>query len=157
MLRIRQARPEEAELLSDLAYRSKAAWGYDEQFMQACRGELTYRADDFPLYYFAVAEDPQVVGFYALNIVTDKHIELHALFVEPGYMRQGYGTALLNHAKIQASVLGAKTLSVQTDPNAEAFYTALGAKHTGTQPSDSIPGRELATFEFALNQTPKNC
>ncbi len=38
---IRGARQDECALLSDLAFRSKASWGYGEQFMEDCRDELT--------------------------------------------------------------------------------------------------------------------
>ena len=34
-LSIREARPDEAELLSELAFRSKAHWGYDAEFLEA--------------------------------------------------------------------------------------------------------------------------
>ena len=40
-LTLRSARSEEHELLTDLCIRSKAIWGYDEQFMEHCRAELT--------------------------------------------------------------------------------------------------------------------
>ena len=35
--RIRRARPADAAALSRLAYDSKASWGYDDAFMEACR------------------------------------------------------------------------------------------------------------------------
>ena len=38
---IRRARPEEAGVLSALALRSKAHWGYDADFLAACRDDLT--------------------------------------------------------------------------------------------------------------------
>jgi hypothetical protein len=38
---IRFATPDEAELLTSLAMRSKASWGYSAEFMEACRAELT--------------------------------------------------------------------------------------------------------------------
>ena len=41
MLALRPARPEEAPALTELCLRSKAVWGYDAAFMQACRRELT--------------------------------------------------------------------------------------------------------------------
>jgi len=32
--------------LSDLCFRSKAVWGYDKEFMEACRGELSFDLRD---------------------------------------------------------------------------------------------------------------
>lgn len=43
---IRLARVTEAEILSDLALRSKAHWGYDAEFIEACRDELTVDASE---------------------------------------------------------------------------------------------------------------
>ena len=43
---IRLARREETHALSELAFLSKAYWGYDEDFMAACRAELTVTPAD---------------------------------------------------------------------------------------------------------------
>ena len=42
---IRRANVSEVESLSDIAYRSKAHWGYTREFMDACRDELTLSAE----------------------------------------------------------------------------------------------------------------
>ena len=39
---LRPARVDEAGLLSDLALRSKAHWGYSPEFIERCRTELCY-------------------------------------------------------------------------------------------------------------------
>ena len=44
MLSSRSAKPEEADALSALAFRSKAYWGYGAEFLEACRSELTLTA-----------------------------------------------------------------------------------------------------------------
>ena len=41
-LTIRAPTIDELPDLSDLCFRSKAVWGYDEEFMEACRGELSF-------------------------------------------------------------------------------------------------------------------
>ncbi|WP_231560081.1 hypothetical protein [Bacillus badius] len=38
---IRKAKCEDSDLLSNLAYRSKAHWGYFEEFLQKCKDDLT--------------------------------------------------------------------------------------------------------------------
>jgi hypothetical protein len=43
---IRQAIFGEGQLLSDLAFRSKAYWGYSSEFMEACQAELTVSESD---------------------------------------------------------------------------------------------------------------
>ena len=49
-----------------------------------------------------------------------------------------------------AAGLGGSTLTIQGDPNAEKFYLAAGARHSGTRESASIPGRFLPTFSISL-------
>jgi len=55
-LTIRPATIDELSGLSDLCFRSKAVWGYDEEFMEACRGELSFEPRDLDLTPIAVAE-----------------------------------------------------------------------------------------------------
>jgi hypothetical protein len=45
-LEIRPARPGEAAALSALAMRSKAHWGYDQEFLEAVRPVLTFTEAD---------------------------------------------------------------------------------------------------------------
>jgi len=150
MLKIRQGNPDDALALSDLAFRSKARWGYDPQFMESCREQLTYHPSIFPATYFGILEDPMILGFYALDIHTSDQFELTALFVEPDYIGHGYGKTLMNHAKIQAKVFGANEIVVQSDPNAEAFYLAMGWKNIGEKESPCIPGRKLPLLKLDL-------
>ena len=150
MLKIRQGSPADAPTLTDIAMRSKSHWGYDNAFMEACQGELTFDESNFPATYFGIVEDPMILGFYALDIHTKDKIEMTALFVEPQYIGRGYGKALMNHAKIQAKVFGAKELFVQADPNAEAFYQAMGGINDGKKESGSIAGRYLPILRFNL-------
>jgi hypothetical protein len=55
-LTIRAPTIDELSGLSDLCFRSKAVWGYDEEFMEACRGELSFEPRDLELTPIAVAE-----------------------------------------------------------------------------------------------------
>jgi len=150
-LTLRAARADEAALLSALALRAKALWGYSPEFMQACRDELTYAAADVARGGFVVAEeDGRVVGFYALAPTVDGAAELKALFVEPAEIGRGLGRALIEHAKASAARLGASRMVIQGDPHAARFYVAAGGVHSGTRPSGSIAGRALPLFVIAL-------
>jgi hypothetical protein len=53
---IRSARATEADILTDLALRSKAHWGYDADFLEACRDELTVAAHEVARRRTTVAE-----------------------------------------------------------------------------------------------------
>jgi GNAT superfamily N-acetyltransferase len=150
---IRPAAPAEGAVLSGLAMRSKAHWGYPAELMEACRAELTYSPEqigrsEIP---FAVAESQgAVIGFYALERRSESECELEALFVERGWIGRGIGRALLDHAKRVAAERGGTSLIIQGDPNADAFYRAAGGLPTGTRESGSIPGRVLPTYAIVL-------
>jgi GNAT superfamily N-acetyltransferase len=150
---IRAARAGEAGLLSELAVRSKAHWGYPPEFIEACRAELSYREEQLRsrhMRFFILENDGIVIGFYALALQSGQTVELEALFVEPRFIGQGFGRVLIEDAKSVASALGATLLIIQGDPNAERFYLAAGGVLSGTRESGSIPGRLLPTFEVRL-------
>ncbi|WP_380279492.1 GNAT family N-acetyltransferase [Kitasatospora purpeofusca] len=140
---IRPARPSEAAALSALALRSKAHWGYDAAFIEACRAELTLDPDRIGPDRTAVAEeDGRVLGFVTLAGAPPEG-ELGMLFVEPAVIGRGVGRRLMGHLRAEAAALGFERITVDADPNAEPFYLAMGAVRTGTTPSGSVPGREL--------------
>lgn len=150
---IRSAATTEAGLLSALAMRSKAYWGYSSEFLEACRAELSYSPDQIESskLMFTVAEVAgAVTGFYALEQLSPTEFELEALFVDPNHIGKGVGLALIEHAKSTAAKLGGKSLIIQGDPNAASFYQAAGGVHTGQRESGSIAGRLLPVFTVQL-------
>jgi GNAT superfamily N-acetyltransferase len=139
--------PTESAELSRLAMRSKAHWGYSDEFMNSCLDELTYGANEIANgnVEFAVAEvSGKIAGFYALTQLSPTEFDLEALFVDPGNIGKGYGGLLLNHALSAVQKKGGEQLQIQSDPNAEEFYAAAGARQLGTRESGSIPGRFLS-------------
>ena len=151
-LTIRQPTVDELSGLSDLCFRSKAIWGYDEEFMEACRGELSLEPRDLELTPIAVAEhDGKPIGVAQLKVVDDE-ADLLKLFVEPSVLRNGTGKALLAWANDVAKKLGAKRLTIEADPDAAPFYRRMGAYDVGQAPSGSVPGRMLP--KLAMNLCP---
>ncbi|TDE97364.1 GNAT family N-acetyltransferase [Occultella glacieicola] len=150
-VRIRAARAGEAGLLSDLALRSKAHWGYDEAFLEACRPELTYTQAQIRTggLLVAVGPDDRPVGFYRIHGEPPDG-ELAALFVDPARIGTGVGGALLRHALAAADEAGYDSLGLDADPGAEGFYAHAGATTVGSTPSASIPGRRLPRMTFEL-------
>jgi GNAT superfamily N-acetyltransferase len=151
-LTIRSALPEEAHLLSELALRSKGHWGYDADFLEACRAELTLSPDYIAASpVFVLEASQQMVGFYGLR-EQGGELELLYLFVEPEGVNRGYGKLLWKHAVEVAAKLGFQKISFESDPYAEAFYQAMGARHIGDVPSSVQAGRRLSLMEFLLPQ-----
>lgn len=150
---IRRANPSDAASLSDLAWRSKAYWGYSQDFLESCRSELTVDpeqigSDDYQC--FVAIQDDVAIGFYAVEHVSESTYELEALFVEPEHIGAGVGRSLVQHAIRSLSELGAERLIIQGDPNAARFYVAAGARRIGSRESGSVPGRHLPLFEIDI-------
>lgn len=161
MATLRPARAAEAAALSALALRSKGHWGYSAEFLQACRAELTYTAQECDSGLLVVAEQRSgPAGFYLLDAgaqagelgqsVGELVGELRALFVDPEVIGTGLGKELLLAALRHARNLGRTALRLDADPGAASFYSRYGARRIGSSPSGSIPGRVLARMEFDL-------
>lgn len=151
-IEIRGAHLDEAELLTELALRSKAHWGYSAEFLAACRDELAVRPSAITADLVRVAaRGEEVLGFYELGGVVP-HGELAALFVERDQIGTGVGGRLLDHALDAASRRGFGSLVVDADPGAEAFYLRHGARRIGDSLSGSIPGRLLPRLLFEISR-----
>lgn len=153
---IRDAKLSEADLLSELAFVSKAYWGYSMEFMNTCREELTVSMQDISseeISYRVYEINDEAIGFYAIEHISENLAELEALFVKPVYIGQGIGKALMENAISYTRNQGYKMLKIQGDPNAEKFYLASGAIRTGEEESQSIEGRYLPVFHLNLEQS----
>ncbi len=148
---IRLARVDEASLLGELALRSKAHWGYDAAFLDACREDLAVSADDIAAGFVSVLEvDGRPVGFYQLRPHAVDEVELVALFVEPRSLGQGCGKRLWRHAVATAKQMKFRQLILQSEPHAEGFYRAMGAEWVGESESTVFPGRKLPLMRIGL-------
>jgi GNAT superfamily N-acetyltransferase len=150
-LLVRPARPEEAAEISALALRSKAHWGYDAEFLAACREDLTIDPAWCDGVRLIVAEsgDGDLLG-YARVAGSAPVGELAGLFVDPPAIGRGVGGLLLRHAVAIAADLGFRTLEIDSDPYAEPFYRHAGAVRVGESVSTVDPTRRLPRLELAV-------
>lgn len=147
---LRAARPDEATVLSDLALRSKAHWGYDKAFLESCRAELTLQPEELAVQRATVAEvDGQVVGFYTLA-GEPPAAELAFLYIEPDHIGGGIGRRLWQHAVDTARKHGIERFTIDAEPAAETFYRKMGATQIGSVTSGSIPGRMLPQMIYRV-------
>jgi N-acetylglutamate synthase-like GNAT family acetyltransferase len=147
---IRRALPGEAANLSALALRSKALWGYDAAFMEACRAPLTVDPEAIAKYpFYVLDEGGTITGFYGLSGAPPRG-EIEFLVVEPGRVRSGRGQRLARHFLALARSLGFEEMDVSADPLAEDFYVAMGAVRIAEVPSDAIPNRLIPRLRFSL-------
>ena len=149
-LLIRPPDVEELPALGELCVRSKAVWGYDAAFMEACKGELSFDPRDLTSSRIAVAvREDGVLGVAQVRMVGND-ADLLKLFVEPAALRGGVGKALFGWAVDVAGDMGASRLTIEADPMAAPFYRHLGARDASLAPSGSIAGRMLPKLVFQL-------
>ena len=134
----------EGELLSALARRSKAHWGYTEEQLDFWAAQ--FALDDADLAsrpaFAAVVEDA-LAGFYTLR-PGEGAWDLDNLWVVPERIGHGIGRMLFEHAMRTAAAGGASAVSIDADPHAEAFYLHCGAIRRGEVPAP-IPGLPART------------
>jgi GNAT superfamily N-acetyltransferase len=147
---IRAPVAEELPDLSELCMRSKAVWGYDADFMAACRKELTFDPRDLSSSRIAVAEQGNNIVGVAQVKMAGRDADLQKLFVEPAALRGGVGRVLFDWAIDAAREMGASRMTIEADPDAAPFYRHLGARDIGLAPSGSIAGRMLPKLAFEL-------
>lgn len=147
---VRLAQEREVLLLNDIAFRSKASWGYAPARMEAWRAELAISPAWISMQRVHVAlVDDHIVGLFVL-LDEPGLWRLEHLWVDPVAMGQGIGRALIDRACHVARSLGAEELIVDADPNAEGFYKACGAERIGARaaPIENAPARTMPVFRL---------
>ncbi len=151
-MQIRRAVEEEFQRISDLAYRSKGHWGYDSDYMDAARKDLTITPSEIVENdVFVLDEEQGIIGFYELKELSPQETELLWLFVDPTAIGRGYGKRLWSHAVETAKADGYKRMRIKSDPYAEGFYLKQGAIRVGELPSTVLPDLMLPLLNLKLN------
>jgi N-acetylglutamate synthase-like GNAT family acetyltransferase len=135
-IQIRQASPDEAELLTQIAHEAKRHWRYPESWIQQWRTDLTITPDFIAVNeVFVAVFEREVTGCCAL-VISDDRAELEHMWIKPQYMGSGVGRALFLHAKERVASLKIPVLELSADPNAEGFYERMGARRIGEVPAE---------------------
>lgn len=159
---VRPGQAEDAATLSEVAYRSKAFWGYSSSLMAAFAAELTVSADQAA--EAVVAEvDGVIAGFYLLGPISgpipatastgagaSQGGELDMLFIDPTFIGAGVGRVLFHDAIAKAARRGWTSVFIAADPQSVGFYETCGATQVGERMSASVPGRFLPLLEKRL-------
>ncbi len=130
---LRPAEAQECGVLTALALRSKAYWGYESAFLQACRADLTVRPEDVAAgRVMVLVEEDTVLGLYALTQgERPQEAGVPLFFVEPAAIGQGLGRAMWLNLVAKAQAAGYRRLKIESDPLALGFFRAMGATLAG--------------------------
>ena len=136
-LSVRPARPDEAEKLRALTVESKGWWGYAPDLLREWGEALDIAA--------ALREDGEAIvaeaggrieGWAQVLSPRGGVCTLEHLWVAPGSMRAGIGTALFGHAAAAARAMGATAMAWEAEPNAAGFYAKMGGRTVMTVTSE---------------------
>ncbi|WP_069997857.1 GNAT family N-acetyltransferase [Cellulosilyticum sp. I15G10I2] len=150
MKSIVRAEPKDALILTKIAIRSEAYWGYNFQFMKKFKSVYKISEDyiEKNSTYIIIDKDI-IVGFYGL-LINEREISLEYLFIEPQYIGKGYGKMLWNHMISECKVLNIKEFALVTSQQAKEFYIKLGAKTCGEVDSLVIKGRKVPKLIYRV-------
>lgn len=145
---VRPAWSDEGPALSALAMEAKAHWGYDDEFLEQCRSELTITYGKIGRQRVRVAEVAgEIAGFSALR-VDEGSASLEYLFIHPRYIGMGLGHRLVGELLEYARRHGLPLVRVEADPNSTGFYEKEGFCRRGEVASGSVPGRTIPLMEL---------
>jgi N-acetylglutamate synthase-like GNAT family acetyltransferase len=152
MVSIRRAKVDEAEALTNIAIKSEAYWGYDDEYMEKFKS--VYKVTEEFLNNnptFVIEKDGDITGFYGV-LTEDYETSLEYFFIEPKYIGHGYGKLLWKHLIENCKNLGLKEFSIITSPQAKDFYVKMGAILCGEVESLFKKGRMIPLLIYTLEQ-----
>lgn len=140
-MKIERAKPADAEALTKIAFAAKRHWDYHESWIASWTPQLTITPEYMAANkVFVAVDEDRPVGFYSL-VLSSIPADLDHLWIEPRFIGTGLGRQLFEHAVHTARQAGAKSFTIESDPNAEGFYRKMGAVPHG-QTVTEIEGQE---------------
>ena len=150
MICIRPAELFEAGILTDLASKSEAYWGYDSDFMKKF-GEVYKVTEDFLCKNttFIISENDAIIGFYSVS-TGEEECSLEYFYIDPRNIGKGYGRILCEHMMEYCKKLGIKEIFAVTSPQAKEFYEKMGAVQVAEVESLLKKGRVIPKLKFSF-------
>ena len=130
-VQIRRAKPEEADVLTDIAHAAKRHWGYPENWIREWKSDLTITPEFIATNEMYVAMHGEVIAGCCAIAFSESLVELEHMWIRPEHMGTGVGRALFSYVKERAASLEVPALEISSDPNAEGFYKRMGATRIG--------------------------
>jgi hypothetical protein len=151
-LRYIDANPEDAELLSSVAFESKKFWGYSNELMNLWKDDLEIsREYILKNNVIKVFDGNTFIGFFAIKQQNEKSAELDHLWLKPESIKKNYGRAIFSFIINDLSSNNIEKFILIAEPNAIGFYQKMNGKVVGEFQS-KISGRFLDIYEFRISQ-----
>jgi ribosomal protein S18 acetylase RimI-like enzyme len=137
-------------LLTDTAIRSKKYWGYSDDLVELWKSDLTISEEYIRTNIVVkVYANDSFIGFYALQTIDDKLIEIDHLWLLPNSIHRGYGKIIFSHILQYLKLHGYERARLVAEPNASTFYDKMGGHVIGSIQS-KINGRQLKLYEYSV-------
>jgi GNAT superfamily N-acetyltransferase len=143
---IREAKIQEAEILTNISFSSKGYWKYPKEYYEIWENELTISSDyiqDNDVYVFE--NDGRIIGYYSIVEFMDnievsgnkihKGFWLEHIFIEPQSIGKGIGTKMFEHLRERCISRGICKVGILADPNSKGFYEKMGCEYQMEYPS----------------------
>jgi GNAT superfamily N-acetyltransferase len=139
---IRDARPDEREMLRDLHRRSSLVWEADRPHLEAHPELFGVAAQVIAerRARVAVGVAGELLGFSVISHHDPGVCELDDLFVAPEAMRCGVGAALVEDVVARAVAAGDCEIAITANPDAIGFYERVGFVSGQSVPTRFRPG-----------------
>lgn len=124
---ILKAHPSDHEILTAITKLSKAYWGYSRQQLEEWDALLTVTPDyitDNETY--KLVSNDSVIGYYSFFMDDPQTLKLDNLFILPEFIGKGFGKKLMEHLFEKAALYNCSSIMLDSDPNAESFYSRFG-------------------------------
>ena len=97
-VRIRRAVGSDAEHITEVAYTSKASWGYPESWLDLWEADLKVTPEAIQKNPgWVITESERISGYCRIEREKDV-LEIEHMWIHPECMGKGMGKKLLNHA-----------------------------------------------------------
>ena len=149
---IKKAIPNDHKILTEITKKSKAYWGYSDEQIEIWSEFLTVSKEyiETKSVYYLIVED-QIIGYYSFFHESENIIKLDNLFVLPDFIGKGFGKILMNDFFIRLKNIDVEKVILNSEPNAEEFYTKFGFVKVG-QIETSIKDRYLPIMELLIEK-----
>lgn len=125
---IRSGSADEGDLLKEIAIASKGFWGYEPAKVREWAGRGDFTPERLAELTVFVAESGGRPIAWSSLVEKGERAWLEDLWVDPGWIGKGVGSALFRHTAAHAQRLGAVGLDWEAEPNALGFYEKMGAR-----------------------------
>jgi GNAT superfamily N-acetyltransferase len=145
---IKEAIPNDHEILTEITKKSKAYWGYSNEQIEIWSEFLTVSKEYIetnPVYNLVIGD--KIIGYYSFFHESENTIKLDNLFLLPEFIGKGLGKILMNDFLSRLKNIDVQKVILNSEPNAEAFYTKFGFVKVG-QIETSIKERFLPIMEL---------